>query len=79
MPQRSFDGSQDHVEAQVNQVNSSQRDDDISSQYHASIQHVVENIKQRHLVAWIVTGENHGIGRRAHLATTLSSGLETNE
>jgi hypothetical protein len=40
---------------------------------------VVENVKQCHPVAGIVSGENHGVGSRAHFDFTLSSGRETNE
>jgi hypothetical protein len=40
---------------------------------------VIEDVEQRHLIAGIVSGENHSVIGRAHFDLTLSSGRETNE
>jgi hypothetical protein len=77
--QGGFDGRQDDVEAQENQIDSGQRDDYVAAQNHTLIQHVVQNVEQRHLIARIVSGENDGICRRAHFDLTLFSGRDTNE
>ena len=79
VPQRGFYGSEDYVESEIYQVNACQGDDDVPPQHHALVQHVVENVEQGHPIAGIVSSENHGVGSRAHIDFTLSSGRETNE
>jgi len=65
MPQCRFDGGQDHIQPDVDEVNSCQRDDEISSDNDSLVQHVIENIDQRDLV--VAAGiRKSQCARRAH-------------
>ena len=65
MPQCGFDRGQDYIKANVDKVNSCQRDDEISSENDALVEHVIENIDERDLIVAAGISKSE-CTRRAH-------------
>src|SRR6266567_1247229 len=55
-----------HVQPQIHQVHTRQRDNQVPPKNHALIQNMIENIQERQLVPRIVTSKNYATGGSAH-------------
>lgn len=77
--QRRFYRGKNYVQADVNQVNSCERDHQIPANNDALVQDVIQNVKQAHFIKGIVAGEYDCVFRCAHLSFAPSTGRDTKE
>src|ERR1043165_3129816 len=76
MPHRGFDGGQNDIKADIDQIHAGQRNYQIATENDALVQHMIEDINQRHLIVGIVVAEDNA-GRL--LCHQSDSTRDTNE
>ena len=79
MPHGGFNRCEDHIQTHIDQIDPGERNDQVSTNNDALIQHVVEHLKQRNLIVGFPTDNLNLFRMRAHLEPALSRARDTNE
>src|SRR2546427_5208792 len=70
--QRRFDGADDEVQAEINQIHPRQRQHQIATNDHACIEHVIDQIQQGQICGFFIANENNLGSLRRHRSIRMS-------
>jgi hypothetical protein len=73
LPQGRLDGSQDHIESDIDEVDTGERNHQIPSDNDARIQNVIEDVQKRGFIRRIVFVDDDAAGIGGHVHTVFAS------